>query len=401
MKLLLTLILAAALVAADDSSNDDIEGHTSESSDSSNDDDIEGRTSTRGAQGVGRHTAGSYDDDDGQKTVINVAIAAGSSDKHNPGPNHHSTIINSVVNVNNAISNVKPKPGNLVGVNPAAGGGIHTFGGASPSVGNIAPATGGITPVVTGSATGHGGVPHLAGGDPIALDDFAHTGAPNPIKAVGPHVLNGHVHFEDEYSHDIGGVNTQVGGLSPLAGEFSPAAGGVPSLASGFSPVAGGVPPLASGFSPVAGGVPPLAGGFGPVAGGVPPLAGGFSPVAGGVPPLAGGFSPVAGGVPPHSSGFIPVAGAINPAAAGPCRYWCRSPRGQYYCCQTPEQSQVLTGLSKPGRCPPVRPLCPQVKLVTPPQPCVNDALCSGYDKCCYDTCLQEHVCKPPYGFGR
>ncbi|MPC13992.1 glycine-rich protein 5-like [Portunus trituberculatus] len=50
---------------------------------------------------------------------------------------------------------------------------------------------------------------------------------------------------------------------------------------------------------------------------------------------------------------------------------------------------------NKPGRCPPVRPQCPPTRSFSPPSPCRNDRQCSGFDKCCFDTCLRDRVCKP------
>ncbi|XP_076040699.1 uncharacterized protein LOC143024997 [Oratosquilla oratoria] len=89
-------------------------------------------------------------------------------------------------------------------------------------------------------------------------------------------------------------------------------------------------------------------------------------------------------GPPPHS----------RPGAT--CRYWCKTPEGQAYCC---EGSNRPTGpvTVKPGFCPPVRPVCPPVRTFPgPPVTCSNDGSCDGADKCCFDRCLEEHVCKAP-----
>ncbi|XP_063602361.1 uncharacterized protein LOC134778461 [Penaeus indicus] len=53
----------------------------------------------------------------------------------------------------------------------------------------------------------------------------------------------------------------------------------------------------------------------------------------------------------------------------------------------------------KPGRCPAVRPQCPNTRFGGP-QVCFNDFACAGSDKCCFDTCLRERVCKPIVSFG-
>ncbi|XP_076030885.1 uncharacterized protein LOC143019071 [Oratosquilla oratoria] len=118
---------------------------------------------------------------------------------------------------------------------------------------------------------------------------------------------------------------------------------------------------------------------------------GGISGVVGGVSPgIIGGLSPgLAGGL---GSVVAPTSG---------CRYWCRTPEGAAYCCENVNQptNPIATQIVKPGQCPPVRPLCPRVS--GPPVTCSNDGACGGVDKCCFDRCLGEHVCKPPLGFGR
>ncbi|KAG7158892.1 putative crustin-like antimicrobial peptide 7 [Homarus americanus] len=80
------------------------------------------------------------------------------------------------------------------------------------------------------------------------------------------------------------------------------------------------------------------------------------------------------------------VIGGGNLPIGASCRYHCRGVNG-YYCCD-----------DKPGYCPPVRPDCPPTRVFAGPQICINDSQCGGSDKCCYDTCLQESVCKPIEG---
>ncbi|XP_066986800.1 ATP-dependent RNA helicase glh-2-like isoform X1 [Macrobrachium rosenbergii] len=130
-----------------------------------------------------------------------------------------------------------------------------------------------------------------------------------------------------------------------------------------------------------------------------------------------GGFSGAnhgfGGGINPGFGGGF--GGGINPGFGGgfggvsnTCRRWCRTPEGQAYCCETNNEPDTIPFV-KPGVCPPVRPQCPPVRSFTPPQTCSNDSKCGGVDKCCYDRCLEEHVCKPPvgssgfggFGFGR
>ncbi|XP_042883940.1 glycine-rich cell wall structural protein 1-like [Penaeus japonicus] len=156
------------------------------------------------------------------------------------------------------------------------------------------------------------------------------------------------------------------------------------------------------------GGLSPV-GGLGPV-GGVGHLSplggvGGVNPVGGfGVNPvLGGGFgvNPVHGGgfgVGPGIGGIVPGISPVAPPSA--CRYWCRTPEGQAYCCENISQPQSAAGVVKPGFCPPVRPVCP-LRSFQPPFTCSNDGACGGIDKCCFDRCLGEHVCKPPLGIGR
>ncbi|XP_068230687.1 uncharacterized protein [Palaemon carinicauda] len=136
---------------------------------------------------------------------------------------------------------------------------------------------------------------------------------------------------------------------------------------------------------------------------------GGFKPTFGISPGFGGGINQGFGGG--FNSGF---GGGFNPGFGGgfntgfgggfgglsqTCRRWCRSPQGQAYCCESNNEPETLPFV-KPGQCPPVRPQCPPVRSFAPPQTCSNDSKCGGVDKCCFDTCLQEHVCKPPIGTG-
>ncbi|KAF2362927.1 WAP-type 'four-disulfide core' domain [Trinorchestia longiramus] len=149
--------------------------------------------------------------------------------------------------------------------------------------------------------------------------------------------------------------------------------------------------------------------GFGPAG----PFSPGFSGNSGvGVQPGFGGRPgfgghPVFGGPPGfgqlgfgthHGHG----GGHINtPAPPASCRFWCRSPTSGVYCCESANETPTPV-FTKPGLCPPVRDVCPRFQQNSgPPSPCSNDGKCSGIDKCCFDTCLQEHVCKPPRGVGR
>jgi len=83
-------------------------------------------------------------------------------------------------------------------------------------------------------------------------------------------------------------------------------------------------------------------------------------------------------------------------SSSGSCRYWCRTPQGQAYCCEGGNEVASLPTV-KHGQCPPVRPQCPPTRAgFRPPQQCSNDSRCPGQEKCCFDTCLQHHTCKAP-----
>ncbi|XP_045136931.1 acanthoscurrin-2-like [Portunus trituberculatus] len=99
-----------------------------------------------------------------------------------------------------------------------------------------------------------------------------------------------------------------------------------------------------------------------------------------------------------HGLGGIGFPSPVAPPST--CRYWCKTPKGQAYCCEDSNQAPSFAGVVKPGVCPAVRPVCPNTRSFQPPATCSNDGGCGGYDKCCFDTCLQEHVCKPPIQFG-
>ncbi|XP_063611454.1 uncharacterized protein LOC134785101 [Penaeus indicus] len=126
--------------------------------------------------------------------------------------------------------------------------------------------------------------------------------------------------------------------------------------------------------------------------GGVP---GGFpGGVPGGFPGGAPGGFP--GGVPGGFPGGVP--GGFPSATAPPatCRRWCRTPEQQAYCCETAFEPEAPVG-TKPLNCPRVRDTCPPVRFGgQPPVTCSSDYKCGGLDKCCFDRCLGEHVCKPP-----
>ncbi|XP_042888360.1 uncharacterized protein LOC122263801 [Penaeus japonicus] len=102
-----------------------------------------------------------------------------------------------------------------------------------------------------------------------------------------------------------------------------------------------------------------------------------------------------------HGGGVVGGVGVVGGHGGGgggskSCRYWCKTPQNQAYCCED-GNDPVSQPFVKPGKCPPVRPQCPPVRSgFRPPNQCSNDSRCPGYEKCCYDTCLEHHTCKAP-----
>ena len=120
--------------------------------------------------------------------------------------------------------------------------------------------------------------------------------------------------------------------------------------------------------------------------------------VGGGFPGVGVG---VGGGFPGIGVGVVGGVGHGSGARPATCRYWCKTPEGQAYCCENVNQAEkpaIASQVVKPGLCPPVRPDCPLRQFGGPPQTCSKDGDCASVDKCCFDRCLGEHVCKPPRG---
>ena len=97
--------------------------------------------------------------------------------------------------------------------------------------------------------------------------------------------------------------------------------------------------------------------------------------------------SPGAWGMP-----YMWRSGVVHPES--PCRYWCKTPEDELYCCETLKDPQLAVG-SKPGNCPSMRDGCTRVVGLMP-FVCSSDGACFGEEKCCYDRCLDRHICKPP-----
>merc|ERR1712212_684242 len=91
---------------------------------------------------------------------------------------------------------------------------------------------------------------------------------------------------------------------------------------------------------------------------------------------------------------------ALQQSGSSSCRRWNRTPQGQAYCAEGANEP-LTAAITKQGQCPPVRPSCPPTRNFGPPRTCSSDGACPNFDKCCFDTCLQHHTCKPPIGLGR
>lgn len=88
----------------------------------------------------------------------------------------------------------------------------------------------------------------------------------------------------------------------------------------------------------------------------------------------------------------VAVAGAWEDTTH--CVYFCKTSRGEFFCCGRGD-----SGARRPevhsGRCPAVRPECPNTSTREIPRSCAHDGQCDRRSKCCYDVCLKWTVCKP------
>lgn len=112
-----------------------------------------------------------------------------------------------------------------------------------------------------------------------------------------------------------------------------------------------------------------------------------------------------------------------------PCRYWCRTKVNSFYCCPSgrPADDQADEYNSWPNypvffmgvfksfewhlpffelghsshennikKCPPTRDNCPRSFYWSDsPEICGQDGHCGSDEKCCYDICIEEKICKP------
>ncbi|KAK8732805.1 hypothetical protein OTU49_006935 [Cherax quadricarinatus] len=90
------------------------------------------------------------------------------------------------------------------------------------------------------------------------------------------------------------------------------------------------------------------------------------------------------------------VAMVIGQAKNSGCNYFCTKPegpnKGAHYCC-SPPFIPLKPEEKHPGKCPP--PLKDCTRII--PQVCPHDGHCPFNQKCCFDTCLDLHTCKPAH----
>lgn len=84
---------------------------------------------------------------------------------------------------------------------------------------------------------------------------------------------------------------------------------------------------------------------------------------------------------------------AEQTAESAKCRYVCIRPHSnEPYCCDDGSNNRGKPAIHG-GQCPDVRILCVRNPFFTK---CGHDGQCAASDKCCYDTCVQHHICKSP-----
>ncbi|XP_076048635.1 uncharacterized protein LOC143029686 [Oratosquilla oratoria] len=87
-------------------------------------------------------------------------------------------------------------------------------------------------------------------------------------------------------------------------------------------------------------------------------------------------------------------------AGEATCRYWCRAggDEERFYCCEDKYKPPGPVGVKRNFRCPPPpKAVCPPYPRFGRPATCSNDFNCFENDKCCWDECLEKHVCKPSF----
>nr|ACM89167.2 crustin antimicrobial peptide [Portunus trituberculatus] len=87
-------------------------------------------------------------------------------------------------------------------------------------------------------------------------------------------------------------------------------------------------------------------------------------------------------------------ASLVLPYSGLDCKYWCKDNYDKHYCCGPPGRTYPPY-TERSGKCPPVRATCTGVRSRLP-KLCPHDGACDFPSKCCYDACLEHHVCKTP-----
>nr|AME17866.1 CruI-1 [Penaeus japonicus] len=91
------------------------------------------------------------------------------------------------------------------------------------------------------------------------------------------------------------------------------------------------------------------------------------------------------------------VITALVPVDRG-CRQYCKKWRPNdeerpAYCCDDGLIQPQPTETNNRGDCPDIRTHC--LRFKGPPNVCAHDGFCPSHQKCCWDTCLDHHTCKP------
>ncbi|XP_069950706.1 uncharacterized protein [Cherax quadricarinatus] len=94
-----------------------------------------------------------------------------------------------------------------------------------------------------------------------------------------------------------------------------------------------------------------------------------------------------------HSPVHIPIHTRPDTKNLPPCQYQCTRPEGNLkgttYCCGP--DYPLMREENHAGRCPKQRPCSHDSR----PHMCPHDGFCPRDHKCCFDTCLEYHTCKP------
>nr|AFI56572.1 crustin [Scylla tranquebarica]UFQ20537.1 crustin protein [Scylla serrata] len=86
-------------------------------------------------------------------------------------------------------------------------------------------------------------------------------------------------------------------------------------------------------------------------------------------------------------------ASLVPPYPGRDCKHWCKDNNEALYCCGPPGITYPPLIREHPGKCPSVRSTCTGVRS-SRPKLCPHDGACDFRSKCCYDACVEHHVCK-------